>query len=76
MKIVATIDGLTFQSHHAFLSSVYPCIIKYEGVEYKSAEHLYYPEMARHHNRFDLVDEIINAKDGYAAKWLAKRFPN
>ena len=30
VKIVATKDGHAFQSHHAFLSSMYPCIIKYD----------------------------------------------
>ena len=73
VKIVATKDGLAFQSHHAFLSSMYPCVIKYDGIEYKSAEHLYYAEMARHHNQLDLVNEIVSAKDGYAAKRVGKK---
>ena len=68
VKIVATKDGLAFQSHHAFLSNMYPCKISYDGIDYKSSEHLYFAEMARHHNRMDLLKEIINAKDGYAAK--------
>ena len=73
LKIVATKDGHAFQSHHAFLSSMYPCIIKYEGIDYKSAEHLYYSEMARHHNSFALVNKIINSKDGYAAKKVGEK---
>ena len=73
VKIVATKDGTAFQSHHAYLSNMYPCVINYEGTKYKSAEHLYYAEMARHHNRLDLVNDIINAKDGYAAKRVGKK---
>ena len=73
VKIVATKDGLAFQSHHAYLSNMYPCKIVFENVEYKSSEHLYYAEMARHHNRLDLIDEIIKTKDGYAAKRAGKK---
>ena len=42
-------------------------------IDYKSAEHLYYSEMARHHKWFTLVNEIINSKDGYAAKKVGKK---
>ena len=35
IKIVATKDGVAFQSHHAYLSNMYPCKIMYDGVEYK-----------------------------------------
>ena len=28
--------------------------------------------MAKHHNRFDLVNRIIKAKDGYATKRITK----
>ena len=73
VKIVATKDGIAFQSHHAFLSNMYPCKISYEGIDYKSSEHLYFSEMARHHSRLDLLKDIINAKDGYAAKRAAKK---
>ena len=41
--------------------------IIYEGQTYKSAEHLYFAEFARHHNRLDLQG-IIDARDGYEAK--------
>ena len=71
VKIVKTKDGTAFQSHHAYLSNMFPCKIIYEGLDYKSSEHLYFAEMARHHNRQDLVEEIRNSKDGYAAKRVA-----
>ena len=72
VKLVATKDGLAFQSHHSYLSNMYPVKIVYNGEEYKSSEHLYHAEMARHHNRQDLVKRIIKAKDGYATKKIAK----
>ena len=72
IKVVATKDGTAFQSHHAYLSNMYPCKIVYEGLEYKSSEHLYFAEMARHHNKFELAEEIRNTKDGYAAKRASK----
>ena len=72
IKIVATKDGVAFQSHHAYLSNMYPCKIMYDGVDYKSSEHLYHCEMAKHHNRLDLVNRILKAKDGYAAKRIAR----
>ena len=42
--------------------------IVYEGQTYKTAEHLYSTEFARHHDRLDLVQGIIDARDGYEAK--------
>ena len=46
--------------------------IMYEGVEYKSSEHLYHTEMAKHNNTLDLVNNIIKAKDGYRTKKIAR----
>ena len=73
VKLVKVVDGYAFQSHYAFLSNMYPCIIKFEGEIYKSSEHLYTAMMARHHNRLDLIPEIINARDGYDAKRIARK---
>ena len=72
VKIVSTKDGIAFQSHHAYMSNMYPCRIVLDGIDYKSSEHLYHAEMARYHNRQDLVAAIIRAKDGYVAKRLAR----
>ena len=72
VKTVTTKDGIAFQSHHAYMSNMYPCKIVFNEIEYKSSEHLYHAEMARHHNRQDLVTAIIRAKDGYAAKRFAR----
>ena len=46
--------------------------IKYEGEIYKSAEHLYTAEFVRHHDRPELVQEILETEDGYAAKRLIR----
>ena len=33
-------DGLAFQSHHSYLSSMYPCSIIHDGHSHNSAEHV------------------------------------
>ena len=71
-KIVNVSDGVAFQSHHAFMSNMFICLIKHEGIEYKSAEHFYSAEMARFHDRLDLIDDILGARDGYAAKRIVR----
>ena len=73
VKLVKVSDGYAFQSHHAFLSNMFLCNIKFEGEDYISAEHLYTALMAFHHNRQDLLPAILKAKDGYEAKHIARR---
>ena len=63
---------MAFQSHYAFMSNMFLCLIKSEGIEYKSAEHFYSAEMARFYNRLDLIDEILEAPDGYLAKRIVR----
>ena len=65
-------DGFAFQSHHAFLSNMYTTEILYEGATYKTAEHLYTAEFAKHNDRLHLIQEIIEAEDGYAAKKIIR----
>ena len=72
VKIVKVSDGLAFQSHHAFMSNMFPCEIIHNGIKYKSAEHYYSAELARYHSRNDLVQPIIEAQDGYAAKRVVR----
>ena len=33
IRIVTTKDGVAFQSHHVYLSNMFPCKIMFEGVE-------------------------------------------
>ena len=68
VKILKVSDGFAFQSQHAYMSNMFMFNIKYEGETYRSAEHLYTAEYARHHDRLDLIQEILMAEDGYAAK--------
>ena len=69
MKIIKVIDGYAFQLLYAYLSN-----IKYEGVTYKSAEHLYTAKYAKHHNCLDIIQDILEAEDGYAAKRLIRNY--
>ena len=64
VKIVKVSDGYAFQSHFAFLSNMFPCEIKDDDVIYKSAEHYYSADMARHHNRMDLIEDILRLQRG------------
>ena len=41
-------------------------------MEYLSSEHLYHIETAKHHNRLDLVNKLIKAKEEYACKRIAR----
>ena len=50
-KILKVHDGYAFQSHHGYMSNMFMVNIKYEGETYKSAEHLYTAEFARHHDK-------------------------
>ena len=72
VKIIKVRDGFAFQSHHAFLSNMFITEIKYEGETYKSAEHLYSAEFARHHDKLNIIQDILDAEDGYAAKRLVQ----
>ena len=72
VKIVRVADGLAFQSHHAFMSNMYPCEIKVNDITYKSAEHFYSADLARYHSRNDLIQPIVEAQDGYAAKRIVR----
>lgn len=40
-KMIDTVKGIAFQSQHAYLSNFFPCKIKYNGIQYNSAEHAY-----------------------------------
>ena len=71
-KIIPVDDGIAFQSEYAYLSNMYKTVIKYDGEDYPSSEHLYSAEFVRHHERVDLLGEIITAEDGFAAKKLIK----
>ena len=72
VKVVDVMDGVAFQSEYAYLSNMYKTNIVYEGNTYKTSEHLYSAEYAKYHERLDLIESIIAAEDGFAAKRLIK----
>ena len=39
VKVTDVVDGIAFQSHHAYLSNMYRTDIVYEGNTYKTSEH-------------------------------------
>ena len=69
-KMIKVSDGYAFQSHHGSLSNMYIVNITYEGITYKLAEHFYTAEFARHHDKLDIIQDILDADDGYAAQRL------
>ena len=71
-KIIPVDDGIAVQSEYAYLSNMYKTVIKYDGEDYPSSEHLYSAEFVRHHERMDLLGEIITAEEGFSAKRLIK----
>ena len=72
VKIIKVADGLAFQSSYAFLSNMYETDIVYEGNTYKTSEHLYSTEHVKHHDRLDLLEDILAARDGYEAKRIIR----
>ena len=72
VKLVKVSDGYAFQSHFAFLSNMYPCYITDVNIVYKSAEHYYSADMARHHSRQDLIKDILKSTDVYEAKRIVR----
>ena len=75
IKIREAQDGVAFQSEYAYISSMFPIPIKYEGTIYKSAEALYQSRHAAVCNRPDLAQQIIQAPDAFAAKALSRKIP-
>ena len=71
-KTIQVKDGYAFQSHHSFLSNMFLTDIRYEGEIYKSAEHLYTAEFIKHHDKLDILQDVLDAEDGYAAKRLIR----
>ena len=59
VKILNVDDSLAFQSHYAFMSNMFGCLIKADGNIYQSAEHIYLADLAKYHNRNNLIQPII-----------------
>lgn len=75
-KIVETVKGLAFQSHHAFLSNFYPCKVNYNAKQYNSAEHAYQHSRAVFLGFLTTADSVLNANKAEEAKRAASNLPN
>lgn len=75
-KIVETVKGLAFQSHHAFLSNFFPCKVNYNAKLFKSAEHAYQYNRAVFLGFHTTAESVLNANKAEAAKRAASNLPN
>lgn len=67
-KTVDTVKGLAFQSEYAFLSNFYPAPIKYNGINFPTAEHAYQFTRATFLGKHDTSYDIRVAKRPQVAK--------
>ena len=71
-KVVDFQHGCAFQGHHAYLSSMYPVPIKYNGKPYHHAKGLYQSLCAIQHEERELAERIRLEVDPYEAKRMVK----
>ena len=67
-KVVQLDDGIAFQSHFAFLSSMFPVTIVINSTPTHCAEQAYWLEIARLAGNKKVIEKVRDAKDGYEAK--------
>ena len=67
-KMVEVSDGIAFQSHHAFLSSMFPIPIKIRDTPRHCAEQAYWLELAWLAKNKRAIEKIRDSKNGYEAK--------
>ena len=72
-KVVTVDDGLAFQGHHAFMSSMFPCKILFESHVYSNAEQLFQTMCAVEANDRELASEIRSENDPYVIRRMAKK---
>ena len=71
-KTVKVASGIAFQSHHSFLSSLYPAKFRYKNINYESAEQGFCHQASVVSNRPELAAQILATCDPYTVKRLAK----
>ena len=75
-KTVTVEDGVAFQGHHAFMSSLYRCEIKYNGNTFYSAESALHYTHATVVKQKHVAEKIINEKeDMYEVMRLGRKLP-
>ena len=72
-KVIEFTHGTAFQSHHAYLSNMFPCSITYNEVTWSSSEQLFWYLMAEYHEDHDTAMEIASVSDGYEAKKVSHK---
>ena len=70
-KLVEFEHGVAFQSHHAFLSNMYPCNIVYDEVTWSSCEQLFWFRVANYNEDYNMANRILACDDPYEAKRLS-----
>ena len=63
MRLEVDNDGLAFQSHHSYLSSMYPCSIIRDGHAHKSAEHVFWYDIAKLAGNKHAMEQVPAAKN-------------
>ena len=66
-------NSVAFKGNQDVLSNFYPCALKWKGVEYASAEHIYQAEKAEQNNRPEVAAEIQASETALEAKQLGKQ---
>lgn len=75
-KIVETAKGLAFQSKYAFLSNFFPCKIKYNGIQFESAEHVYQHTRSTFFGFHTTADSARRAGKAEEAKRACSNLPS
>ena len=64
-KIVRVQDGYAFQSHHAFLSSLFECDFEFRDRKYTSAEKAFHHVRAEDNTQPGLAKKILETENSY-----------
>ena len=64
VKLVKVEDGWAFQSHHAFPSSMYPCKITHNDIEFHCVEQAYFQDMAEEAGDQRAAAKLLACKNG------------
>ena len=66
-------DGYAFQSHHAFLSSLFECDFEFRNKKYTSAEKAFHHVRAEDNSQPGLPKKILEAENSYEAMRTGKK---
>ena len=66
-------DGYAFQSHHAFLSSLFECDFEFRNKKYTSAKKAFHHVRAEDNNQPGLAKKVLEAENSYEAMRTGKK---